>query len=217
MSTCVHPRFSWGYLVLIISSFFAAMYFFSLSLSSPVSVALGCLFLIALLIYSNVYCHSHFIPHIFPCPCHLWIVYSRLPYRFSLTFIAIAISSPPHFCLCPCQLLIVYSWLPFRFPLTFIAIAISYPLFCLRPCQLLIVYSSLHFRWSLMFITIAISSAHFCLCPCQPWIVYSWLHFRFSLTFIAISISSLLFCLARVNSGLFILDYTFDYLWCVLP
>jgi hypothetical protein len=184
MSTCVHPRFSWGYLVLIISSFFAAMYFFSLSLSSPVSVALGCLFLIALLIYSNVYCHSHFIPHIFPCPCHLWIVYSRLPYRFSLTFIAIAI---------------------------------SYPLFCLRPCQLLIVYSSLHFRWSLMFITIAISSAHFCLCPCQPWIVYSWLHFRFSLTFIAISISSLLFCLARVNSGLFILDYTFDYLWCVLP
>ena len=145
MSTCVHPRFSWGYLVLIISSFFAAMYFFSLSLSSPVSVALGCLFLIALLIYSNVYCHSHFIPHIFPCPCHLWIVYSRLPYRFSLTFIAIAISSPPppppHFCLCPCQLLIFYS--------------------------------SLHFRWSLMFITIAISSAHFCLCPCQPWIVYS--------------------------------------------
>jgi hypothetical protein len=97
MSTCVHPRFSWGYLVLIISSFFAAMYFFSLSLSSPVSVALGCLFLIALLIYSNVYCHSHFIPHIFPCPCHLWIVYSRLPYRFSLTFIAIAISFPPPF------------------------------------------------------------------------------------------------------------------------
>ena len=186
MSTCVHPRFSWGYLVLIISSFFAAMYFFSLSLSSPVSVALGCLFLIALLIYSNVYCHSHFIPHIFPCPCHLWIVYSRLPYRFSLTFIAIAISPPP-----PIFVFVrVNSWLfildcPFDFPLTFIAIAISYPLFCLRPCQLLI--------------------------------VYSWLHFRFSLTFIAISISSLLFCLARVNSGLFILDYTFDYLWCVLP
>ena len=94
MSTCVHPRFSWGYLLLIISSCFAAMYFFSLSLSSPVSVALDCLFLITLLIYSNVYCHSHFIPHFFPCPCHLWIVYSRLPYRFSLTFIAIAISSP---------------------------------------------------------------------------------------------------------------------------
>ena len=147
MSTCVHPRFSWGYLLLIIFSFFAAMYFFSISLSSPVSVALDCLFLIALLIYSNVYCHSHFIPHFFPCPYHLWIV---------------------------------YSWLPFRFPLTFIAIAISYPLFCLRPCQLLIVYSSLHFRWSLMFITIAISSP--------------------------------IFVFVRVNLGLFILDYTFDFL-----
>jgi hypothetical protein len=61
MSTCVHPRFSWGYLVLIISSFFAAMYFFSLSLSSPVSVSLDFLLMIALSINSDVYCHSHCI------------------------------------------------------------------------------------------------------------------------------------------------------------
>jgi hypothetical protein len=107
MSTCIHPRFSWGYLVLIISSFFAAMYFFSLSLSSPVST-LDCLFLIALSIFSNVYFHSHFIPLFCLRSCKLWIVYSWLPFLFSLTFIAIAISSPL-FCLRSSQLWTVYS------------------------------------------------------------------------------------------------------------
>ena len=129
--------------------------FFSLSLSSPVSVALNCLFLIALSIYSNVYCHSHFIPPFFLRPCQLLIVYSWLHFRFTLTFIAIAISSP-RFCLRPCQLWIVYSWLHFRLSLTIIAIAILSPLFCLHRCQLWIVYSWLHFRFSLTFTAIEI-------------------------------------------------------------
>ena len=136
------------------------MYFFSLSLSSPVSVALDCLFLIALLIYSNVYCHSHFITPFLSSSCQLLIVYTWLHFRLSLTFIAIAIL-PPVFCLCPCQLLIVYSWLHFRLSLMFIIIAISSPLFCLCPCHLWIVYSWLHFRLSLTFIAIVISSPFF--------------------------------------------------------
>jgi hypothetical protein len=71
--------------------------FFSLSLSSPVSIALDCLFLIALSIYSNVYCHSHFIPIFCLFPCQLLIVYTWLHFRLSLTFIAIDISTPPPF------------------------------------------------------------------------------------------------------------------------
>ena len=140
MSTCVHPRFSWGYLVLIISSFFAAMYFFSLSLSSPVSVSLDFLLMIALSIISDFYCHSHFI-----CPL-LSLSVSTLDCLF---LIALSIFSNvyfhshfiPLFCLRSCKLWIVYSWLPFLFSLTFIAIAISSPLFCLRSSQLWTVYS----------------------------------------------------------------------------
>jgi hypothetical protein len=133
------------------------------------SVVLDCLFLIALSISSNVYCHSHFISLFCLRPCQHLIVYSSLHFWLSLTFIAIAISSA-HFCLCSCQFWIVYSWLPFRFSLTFISIAISSPLFGLRSCQLWIVYTLVHFRLSLTFIAIAISYPFFVFVRVNTWL-----------------------------------------------
>ena len=135
MSTCVHPCFSWGYVLLIISSFFAAMYFFSLSLSSPVSVALDCLFLIALSIYSNVYCHSHFIPPF------LSLSVSPLDCLFS---IALSIFSNVHFHshFFPPFLSLSVSTLDCLFSIALSIFSNVYchshfiPPFCLRSCQL---------------------------------------------------------------------------------
>ena len=210
-------------------------------LSSSVST-LDCLYLITLSIVSNVYCHSHFIRPFCVCPCQLLIVYTWFPFRFSLTFIAIAISSPLC-CLRSCQLWIVYTWLHFRLSLTFIAIAISSPFLSLSvstlDCLFLIalsIFSNVycHSHFIPPFLSSLVSTldclylntlsivfnvychSHFiplfCLCPCQLWIVYSWLPFGLTLTFIAIAISSPLFVFFRVNSWLFILEYTFDFL-----
>ena len=145
MSTCVHTRFSWGYLVPIISSFFAAMYLFSLSLSSPVSVSLDFLLMIVLSIYSNVYCHSHFIP---PPPPFLSFSVSTLDclYLITLSFI-----------------FDVYCHS--HFTLLFLSFSVS-TLDCLFLITLLIVsdvYCHSHFT----------PPPHFCLCTCHLWIVYS--------------------------------------------
>ena len=77
----------------IISDFYCHSHFIRPFLSLFVST-LDCLFLIALSIFSNVYFHSHFIPLFCLRSCQLWIVYALLHFRLSLTFIAIAISSP---------------------------------------------------------------------------------------------------------------------------
>jgi hypothetical protein len=134
--------------------------FFFLSLSSPVSVALDCLFLIALSIYSNVYCHSHFIPPF------LSLSVSPLDCLFS---IALSIFSNVHFHshFFPPFLSSLVSTLDCLYLIT---LSIIFDVYChshfIPPClsfscQLWIVYSWLHFRLSLTSIAIAISSPLF--------------------------------------------------------
>ena len=135
-------------------------------------VSLDCIFLIAPLVFSNVYLSCVLCTL---CCQFLWIMYFWLPLWYSLTFILSSVS-----CTLCCQFLwMVYLWLPFWYSLTFIVLCLVYPTLPVSmDCPFVIA--------PLVFSDVYLSCVLCTLCCQFLWIVYFWLPLWYSLTFICL-------------------------------
>jgi hypothetical protein len=160
------------------------------------SDSLDCIFLIAPLVFSNVYLSCVLCTL---CCQILWIVHLWLPLWYSLTFICL-VSCVPYFvsfsglsnCDCPFGILWRLCVLCFVYPM--LSDSIDCP-FVITP----LVFSDVY------------SSCVLCTLCCQfPWIVYFLLSLWYSLTFIC-PVSCVNYVVSL--SGLYIFDCPFGILW----